>query len=179
MLTMQKGQALAGAALGGVGLSLMVACTSAVHTPRTAWAAALPDPAADSVMVGYGAQLRRRVTGSVASVVPGAGEGARFVSVAEMIRAHVAGVVVHGAPGGVYSVRIRGTSTLLGDGEPLYVVDGMPLGASGAAALAGMSPNDVARIDVLRDAGSTAIYGARGANGVILITTKRAPRPRR
>jgi TonB-dependent SusC/RagA subfamily outer membrane receptor len=64
---------------------------------------------------------------------------------------------------------------LHGDDEPLLVIDGVPAQGAIGPALAGLAPRDVARIDVLKDAGSTAIYGIRGANGVILITTKRAP----
>jgi TonB-dependent SusC/RagA subfamily outer membrane receptor len=71
-------------------------------------------------------------------------------------------------------VRVRGGGGVLGDGEPLFVVDGVPLRALGpGGALDGIVPEDVARIDVLKDAASAAIYGSRGANGVILITTRR------
>lgn len=82
------------------------------------------------------------------------------------------GVEVTGS-GANMRVRIRGTNTLNGDTEPLYVVDGTIL-ASGLQGLLTIDPQDVARIDVLKDAGSTALYGLQGANGVIVITTKRA-----
>jgi len=83
--------------------------------------------------------------------------------------------VIH-LPYGDVSLRIRGTRSLHGDNEPLLVIDGVPAHGAIGAALAGLVPRDIARIDVLKDAGSTAIYGIQGANGVILITTKRAPR---
>src|SRR5215208_1436517 len=71
------------------------------------------------------------------------------------------------------SVRIRGASSLMGGGEPLWVLDNMPLNTSISGALAGLNPQDIERIDVLKDAGATAIYGSRGMYGVILIRTKR------
>jgi TonB-dependent starch-binding outer membrane protein SusC len=77
-------------------------------------------------------------------------------------------------PNGRLSVRIRGSHSMLANDEPLYVVDGLPISPQNIdVVLAGIDPRDVERIDVLKDAGSTAIYGSRGASGVILITTKR------
>jgi TonB-dependent starch-binding outer membrane protein SusC len=85
----------------------------------------------------------------------------------------VAGVHVARTADGL-SIRIRGASTVLGDPEPLIVLDGQPLPqGSGARELALVNPADVARVEVLKDGGSTAFYGVRGANGVLLITTKR------
>jgi TonB-dependent starch-binding outer membrane protein SusC len=94
----------------------------------------------------------------------------------ELLEGRVAGLQVIRLPNGEYSLRIRGVSTLRRDGntEPLIVLDGMPLShRTSRTALAGINPRDVESIRVLKDAGSTAIYGMRGANGVILITTKR------
>jgi TonB-dependent SusC/RagA subfamily outer membrane receptor len=115
---------------------------------------------------------RDRVTGSVSSV---SGErlarNTRAVRVEELLQGRVAGVQVIRLANGGYRVRIRGAA---GEGEPLFVVDGMPVHALyPGAALNGINPADVVRIDVLKDAGSTAIYGSRGAHGVILITTRR------
>jgi TonB-dependent SusC/RagA subfamily outer membrane receptor len=80
------------------------------------------------------------------------------------------GVRVVAVPGGI-SVRIRGTTTINGDSAPLYVVDGMPYDAPNG--LISINPSDIAKIEVLKDIGSTSYYGVRGANGVVLITTKR------
>ncbi|PYO67462.1 MAG: hypothetical protein DMD69_09820 [Gemmatimonadetes bacterium] len=97
-------------------------------------------------------------TGAVATVVPGETD-ARVSRVEELLR---------GVPG----LEVTALSNP-GDDDPLIVIDGVPSSA-GAAALADLAPNDVARIDVLKDAGATSQYGSRGANGVIVITTKRA-----
>jgi TonB-dependent SusC/RagA subfamily outer membrane receptor len=99
----------------------------------------------------------------------------RVTRVEELIRGRVPGVEVLSLPNGDYSVRIRGAHSFYGSSEPLFVLDGMPLYAGGVrGALNGINPADVARIEVLKDAGSTAAYGVQGANGVILITTKRS-----
>jgi TonB-dependent SusC/RagA subfamily outer membrane receptor len=82
------------------------------------------------------------------------------------------GVTVTRVPGGI-SVRIREGSTIMGSGEPLFVLDGMAIEAQPGGALVGINPADIQKIEVLKDIGSTAQYGVRGANGVILITTKR------
>ena len=83
------------------------------------------------------------------------------------------GVQVTQVPGGVL-IRIRGGSTVTGSGEPLFIIDGMTIETAPGGALTGINPADIAKIQVLKDIGSTAQYGVRGANGVILITTKRA-----
>ena len=84
----------------------------------------------------------------------------------------VPGVRVIDRPGGGISVRIRGTNSCLGGEEPLFVLDGMVIQSAGAG-LSGINPNSIESITVLKNAGETAIYGSRGANGVILIKTKR------
>ena len=89
----------------------------------------------------------------------------------ELLIGRVAGVTVRQGPGG-FSVRIRGTSSILGSNEPLYILDGMPY-SPGPDGLIAINPFDVASIEVLKDAASTSFYGVRGANGVIVITTKR------
>jgi TonB-dependent SusC/RagA subfamily outer membrane receptor len=80
------------------------------------------------------------------------------------------GVRVVGAPGGM-SIRIRGANSIYGDNAPLFIVDGMPMDAPNG--LISINPQDVAKIEVLKDIGQTSYYGVRGANGVVLITTKR------
>ena len=122
--------------------------------------------------VGYGTSARRDLTSAVGSVTSCDIAGSRVTRVEDLLQGRVAGVVVSRNRSGAMAVRIRGVQSLYGDDEPLFVVDGMPL-LSGASSLAGIAPQDVDRIDVLKDAGATAIYGSRGGNGVILIKTKR------
>lgn len=136
-----------------------------------------PIQPAESVRVGYGEVDRRDLTGSVSSLDADELEGVRVSRVEELIRDRVPGVEVLQLPNGDYSFRIRGTRSLMGSNEPLVVIDGMPINPRVmSAALANIAPANVVRIDVLKDAGSTAAYGSRGANGVILITTSAAGR---
>jgi TonB-dependent SusC/RagA subfamily outer membrane receptor len=131
----------------------------------------------DEVSVGYGTQNRRDITGAVTSVSPTEAD-ARTPRVEDLLRARVPGLEVLPLANGNYTLRIRGRHTVgdrpVGD-EPLLVIDDMstPIGAL-SSTLAGLAPSDVQRIDVLKDAAATAIYGSRGGNGVIIITTKRA-----
>lgn len=90
----------------------------------------------------------------------------------ELFAGRFPGVQVFQVPGGI-AVRIRGTTSVTGSNEPLYVIDEMIIEPGPGGALVGINPADIERIEVLKDAGSTAIYGSRGANGVILIRTKR------
>jgi len=149
------------------------------------------------VSVGYGTQSRRNVTGSVASVTTDALEKAPVTSIDQVLQGTAPGVQVTTAssePGGALSIRIRGTSSITGNSEPLYVIDGFPIenDISGSAAgnggrsqttppnpLITLNPSDIESISILKDASATAIYGARGANGVVIITTKqgRGTRP--
>jgi TonB-dependent SusC/RagA subfamily outer membrane receptor len=117
--------------------------------------------------------------GAVSSLTPTDAD-ARLTRIEELLR-RIPGVQVRQLPNGNYELRIRGQHSLSGNpanAEPLLVIDGIAV-ASGSfgVALAGLAPRDVARIDVLKDASATGPYGSRGANGVIVITTKRAPRP--
>lgn len=131
-----------------------------------------PEP--ERVAVGYGTQDARYLTGAIASIDAEGQSQPRVNRVEEMLQGRLAGVQVLRTAGGGYSVRVRGASTLMGDSEPLFVIDGVPLhNVIPGHALAGINPADVARIDVLKDAGSAAIYGSKAANGVILITTRR------
>jgi TonB-dependent SusC/RagA subfamily outer membrane receptor len=105
---------------------------------------------------------------------------ARVTRIEELLR-RIPGVQVRQQPDGNYELRIRGPHTIMGSpaaAEPLLVIDdvAVPRGSL-SSALAGLAPRDVARIDVLKDASATGLYGSRGANGVIVITTKRAPIP--
>lgn len=130
-------------------------------------------PSEERAAVGYGTQAREKITGSVASLSGAQLENVRAVRVEDLLRGRVAGLQVLRRANGEFSLRIRGAGTFHDPGEPLVVIDGMPVASNGlGSALAGIAPMDVAQIDVLKDAGSTAIYGVRGGNGVIVITTK-------
>ncbi|MGQ7946566.1 SusC/RagA family TonB-linked outer membrane protein [Flavobacterium sp. WC2509] len=140
------------------------------------------------VVVGYGTQKRKDITGAVSSV-PKANLNQVTSSADNLLRGAVAGVVVtqsSGRPGATSSVRIRGGNSITAGNEPLYVVDGILIyndnnngtaGVSNAGAgvnvLSTISPGDIESIEVLKDASATAIYGSRGANGVVIITTKK------
>lgn len=124
------------------------------------------------VVVGYGTQKRIDLTGAVGSVNDKQLQERPAINLEEELAGKIAGVNVStnsGAPGGETKIRIRGYSSINSNTDPLYVVDGVVWTEGGAS----INPNDVASIDVLKDASSTAIYGTRGANGVILVTTKR------
>jgi TonB-dependent starch-binding outer membrane protein SusC len=134
----------------------------------------VPAAARDTVQIGYGTVTRGHNTSAVGSMQ--SDDVTSPVSrVEEMMQGRFAGVQVTPDGRGGYSIRIRGTSTLYAGGntEPLIVIDGMPIQGFGNV-LNGLSPHDIERIDVLKDAAATAIYGSRGANGVILITSKRS-----
>jgi TonB-linked SusC/RagA family outer membrane protein len=129
------------------------------------------------VVVGYGTQERQSVTGAVASVSGRTIAAQPVADAGQALQGRAAGVQVvsnSGAPGGAggTSIRVRGI-TSAGDNSPLYVVDGFPLPSGDDTTLNTISPNDIESIDVLKDASSTAIYGLRAANGVVIITTKR------
>jgi TonB-linked SusC/RagA family outer membrane protein len=142
----------------------------------------------DVVVIGYGTQRRSDVTGSVVGVQK-ANLNQPVSSPENLLQGAVAGVNVtqsSGAPGASSTVKIRGGNSVLGGNEPLYVIDGYPVynnnaegnpggTYSGASlnVLSTINPNDIESIDVLKDAAATAIYGTRGANGVVLITTKK------
>jgi iron complex outermembrane receptor protein len=133
------------------------------------------------VVVGYGQQEERDVTGSVQKVSPAEFNEGPVMSPEQLISGKVAGVQIQstsGAPGASSFIRIRGASSVNADSSPLFVVDGVPLSNTGNQAtrnpLNFLNPNDIANVTVLKDASATAIYGARGANGVIMIETKSA-----
>jgi len=145
------------------------------------------------VVVGYGTTKRKDLTGAISNFKPKRTDAQNFNTVDGLMRGRAAGVQVQqsgGDPGGAMSVKIRGTNSLRGDNEPLYVIDGVIVtsvtfdnsdpfkdktansGQSKQNALAGINPQDIESIEVLKDASATAIYGSRGANGVVIITTK-------
>lgn len=125
------------------------------------------------VAVGYGTVKKSDLTGSVTSVKSDEIKAFATSNVMQSLSGRAPGVQVSqntGAPGASVSVRIRGTNSIQGSNEPLYVIDGFPFSGSNPTVL---SNNDIESIEILKDASATAIYGSRGANGVILITTKR------
>jgi TonB-dependent starch-binding outer membrane protein SusC len=133
----------------------------------------------DIVATGYGQRRSRDVTGSVAQVSAEEFNTGRIVSAEQLIQGKIAGVQIHntGEPGGGVSIRIRGGTSVGAGNEPLFVVDGSPLPHGGGLSagrnpLNFLNPDDIETFTVLKDAASTAIYGSRGANGVILITTR-------
>lgn len=133
----------------------------------------LPSPSPTTVQVGYGSRDKRDVTTAVSSA---SGEKMRANSprtVADMLVGRFPGVEVRQLANGSASIRIRGTRSFRSNEEPLIVVDGIPQ-QNGGQALMDMSPRDVESIEVLKDAAASAVYGSRGANGVILISTRRA-----
>jgi TonB-dependent starch-binding outer membrane protein SusC len=124
------------------------------------------------VVIGYGSVRKRDITGSVVSVDGDDLRAAPVSSVAEAISGKLAGVQItatEGSPDAEIKIRVRGGGSITQDNSPLYIVDGFPV-----RSINDISPSDIETIDVLKDASSTAIYGSRGANGVIIITTKQA-----
>ncbi|MCY7359079.1 MAG: SusC/RagA family TonB-linked outer membrane protein, partial [Rudanella sp.] len=124
------------------------------------------------VVVGYGTVRKSDLTGSLASVKAKEINAFPASNVLQALSGRAPGVQVTqntGAPGGAVSVRIRGTNSVQGGNEPLYVIDGFPTSGSNPTVL---NNSDVESIEILKDASATAIYGSRGANGVVLITTK-------
>lgn len=129
--------------------------------------------AGDRIAVGYGDQDRDAVTGSVSTLdVETAMRERPAKSLAELLRGRVSGVYVTAAPGGGLRIRIRGAMSFRGNASPLYILDGMPVQATSNGTVPMLNPYNIESITVLKDASSTAIYGSRGANGVIIITTK-------
>ena len=132
------------------------------------------------VVVGYGQMKRTDLTGSVVSVSSEAIERSVPTSLDQVLQGRAAGVQVQqnsGTPGASSSIRIRGINSLNGSNEPIFVIDGVVISGSTDSGtdnvLSSINPADIVSIDVLKDASATAIYGSRGANGVIIITTKR------
>lgn len=151
------------------------------------------------VVIGYGSQLKEDLSGSVSTVNTEALENIPQVGIDQLLQGRAAGVSVtqnSGQPGSAVSVRIRGVNTITGSSEPLYIIDGVPVsgdssnigtsgrsiadnglgedaGSNGVSPLASLNPSDIESINILKDASATAIYGSRGSNGVVIITTKK------
>ena len=124
------------------------------------------------VVIGYGTVKKSDLTGSVSSIQADKLNTDSQASVEQVIQGRLPGVQVtqsSAEPGGAFSIRIRGTNSITAGNEPLYVIDGLP----GANPENSLNPSDIKSVEVLKDASATAIYGARGSNGVVLITTKK------
>lgn len=104
-------------------------------------------------------------------------QGAASAPLEKALQGRIAGVTVTQTPDGSIAVRIRGAVSIHGNTEPLYILDGMPIQPGPNGTLSGINPSDIESIKVLKDAAETAMYGSRGANGVIIIKTKRPPPP--
>lgn len=138
------------------------------------------------VAIGYGTMKKSDLTGSVSSVSSEALESKTIASVDQALQGMASGVMattVSGEPGGAMNIRIRGVSSYTNASEPLYVIDGIPIiinedyslssGFQKSNPLSSLNPADIESIEILKDASATSIYGSRGSNGVILITTKK------
>lgn len=137
------------------------------------------------VVIGYGVAKKNDLTGSVTAIKPDEKNKGLVVSAQDMIQGKIAGVNVNttsGAPGEGAQIRIRGGASLNASNNPLIVIDGMPMDNNNTKGvnnpLSLVNPNDIETFTVLKDASATAIYGSRGSNGVIIITTKKDVRTR-
>ena len=158
------------------------------NTPVTVTLKQISSRLDDIVVVGYGTQRKSDVTGSVAGIKEREIQQAKSVSFMEAMQGRLSGVQVtssSGEPGSAVNVTIRGTNSFNAGTQPLYVIDGVQIDVNNAEAassgrgstsltnpLAGINPSDITSMEVLKDASATAIFGSRGANGVIVITTK-------
>lgn len=182
-LSVQEGATLIFSFVGFASQEIAIENLTVIDVTMTEDIAALEEV----VVVGYGAVKKSDLTGSVASVKGDVINEFPVTSVDQALQARVPGVNVSqtsSAPGGGLSVRIRGANSINSGSEPLYVIDGLPIypdnnaiGTEGnrqsGNALASLNPSDIESIEILKDASATSIYGSRGSNGVVLITTKR------
>ena len=144
----------------------------------------------EEVLVGYGSQKRKDITGSVSKIDVAEVIKSNPTTIDNALVGRAAGVHVitaSGAPGASASIRIRGITSIFGNNEPLYVIDGLPIEigqgqgnsfysasfSNSISPLASINPQDIESLDILKDASATAIYGSRGANGVVIINTKK------
>lgn len=150
----------------------LLALAAACARQRSTGPAGAPSPAPDDeISTGYGTEPRSTTTGAVSTLKRREFDAQRVTSVQELLE-RLPGVQVTRLSNGQFSVRVRGLRSMQGDNEPLFVIDGVPRTGPGfTAALEAIAPSSIERIDVLKDASTLAMYGARGANGVIVITT--------
>lgn len=181
-IEVEEGETLVFSYVGFATQEVAVGASNTINITMTVDAAALDEV----VVVGFGEQTRKSLTSAVSKVDADQIKSVATPTISGALQGAANGMQVtqnSGVPGGSFSVRVRGSSSINGSNEPLYVVDGVPIlsGSIGSNALGGQSNDvisnlnfsDIESIQVLKDASSAAIYGARGANGVVLITTKR------
>ena len=158
-------------------------------TPATLNITLEPDPLLldELVVTGYGTERRANVAGAVSSLRTEAVAELPITSVNQALQGRLAGVQINqnsGTPGGAATIRVRGTSSISGGNDPLWVVDGIPInqgdysnlggfGGQNIDAISDLNPDEIESIEILKDASAAAIFGSRASNGVVLITTKR------
>ncbi|GGG49739.1 SusC/RagA family TonB-linked outer membrane protein [Hymenobacter glacieicola] len=162
------GTALVFSAIGYTSVERPIGTNTTFNVPLSTDTKAL----SEVVVVGYGVQKKSQVTGAISSVDEQSLRDVPVANIGQALQGRAAGVNISStstAPGQAPVIRIRGNRSFAGSNDPLLVVDGVPFDGN----LNDLNPDDITSLEVLKDASSTAIYGARGANGVILITTKR------
>ena len=174
-VAVKSGQTLEFSFVGMKKVSVKVAGKSVINVMMEDDAIALNEV----VAIGYGTMKRSDLTGSVVSVSADAIEQMNPTSIDQVLQGRAAGVQMtqnSGMPGGGSSIQIRGLNSINGTNEPIYVIDGVTIsgdtGTQTDNALSSINPSDIESMEILKDASATAIYGAQGANGVIIITTK-------
>jgi TonB-dependent starch-binding outer membrane protein SusC len=163
-----KGDVLSFSFIGYIGEEVTIENQSTVDISLDVDIASL----SEVVVIGYGTQKKSHTTGSIAQIDGGNIAAVQAVRVDEALAGKLAGVMIQnqdGSPGADLKIQIRAASTITSDSDPLIVVDGFPISGN----LSTVNPNDIASLEILKDAASAAIYGSLGANGVILITTKK------
>ncbi|MBU3024130.1 SusC/RagA family TonB-linked outer membrane protein [Zobellia galactanivorans] len=178
-ITASSGDVLVFSYIGMKTQSITVGASGTINVTMEEDAASLDEV----VVIGYGTQKKSDLTGAVGSVSSAELQERPAASLTQSLSGKMPGVSVSinsGRPGGKSNIRIRGNSSVSLSNDPLYVVDGIILVSSGlgnnSSPIDYINPNDIASIEVLKDASATAIYGSRGANGVILVSTKRGSR---
>ncbi len=154
--------------IGFVSQTIAVAGRSVIDVQLAADVTAMEEV----VVIGYGTQRKEAVTGSVASVKEGVVKEVPASNISSSLQGRLPGVEMSqtsSRPGAAMQIRIRGTRSITATNDPLIVLDGIPFGGT----LSDIDPNSIKSVDILKDASATAIYGSRGANGVIIITTNK------
>ncbi|HJU67125.1 MAG TPA: TonB-dependent receptor plug domain-containing protein [Gemmatimonadaceae bacterium] len=154
-------------------LSLTIAASGACHHSARDASAPLP---ADTLDNGYTISVRQDGIGAVRSLGPAEIAQLRVRRVEELLAGRVPGLRVLPTPDGGFMVRVRGVTTINGNAEPLYIIDGIPVTLLTGEGLSWLDPAEILQIDVLKDPAETSMYGVRGANGVIVIRTRGASR---
>jgi TonB-dependent starch-binding outer membrane protein SusC len=155
-------------------VSVLVLVSAAACTSRQSRGIQPYEPPPPAVTDGYGEKSKESAGGTAQSYTRDKDDTRQVTRVEELIEARLSGVVVTRTADGGYSVRVRGgASSFMANEEPLYVIDGVPFQVQDGRGLSFLNPADVSRIDLLKNPSETAIYGVRGANGVIVITTRK------